>query len=218
MLPLVVPEKGVHPRIAYFLRVEEEAIMARLVIEGNTIRTIEQTETPKPQTIRIKSKGKNGRKVIRLYHSPENQRLLMDVQVDHRKIAPLIEEMSQRAKDRVCTIIFFFSVLVLVLSSCQYLSLTNTLSLHERDISRKEKQLAEMHLINENLQHEINKAIDLHSLYQVATQELGMVPAQSEDVITYRAKSAGYIRQYDQVPAHEETTPVAQVLQFLHIK
>jgi hypothetical protein len=113
--------------------------------------------------------------------------------------------------------LFLVSVLMLVLSSCHYLSLTNAISMHDKSISRKEQQLAQLHLVNENLQHEINAALDLNSLYQVATEELGMVPAGENDVITYRARSSGYIRQYDNVPVQKKSTPVVQALHFLHL-
>ncbi len=200
-----------------FFRDEEKRTMSRLVIEGNTVRVIDRPEVEEPKTIRLKSKGKDGRKLIRFYRAAENGHLIMDVQVDHRKIAPIIEEMSQRAKDRVCTMLFLLSVLMLVLSSCHYLSLTNAISMHDKTISRKEQQLAQLHLVNENLQHEINAALDLNSLYQVATEELGMVPAGENDVITYRARSSGYIRQYDNVPVQKKSTPVVQALHFLHL-
>ena len=191
--------------------------MSRLVIEGNTVRVIDRPEVEEPETSRLKPKGKDGRKLIRFYRAAEKGHLIMDVQGDHRKIAPIIEEMSQRAKDRVCTMLFLLSVLMLVLSSCHYLSLTNAISMHDKTISRKEQQLAQLHLVNENLQHEINAALDLNSLYQVATEELGMVPAGENDVITYRARSSGYIRQYDNVPVQKKSTPVVQALHFLHL-
>ena len=191
--------------------------MSRMVIEGNTVRVVDRPEVEEPKTIRLKSKGKDGRKMIRFYHDAGNGHLMMDVQVDRRKIAPIIEEMSQRAKDRACTAMFLLSVLLLVLSSCHYLSLTNAISLHDQNISRKEQQLAQLHLKNENLQHQIDTAIDLKTLYQVATEELGMVPSGKKDVITYRARSSGYIRQYDNVPAQEKSTPAAQALHFFHL-
>ncbi len=50
------------------------------------------------------------------------------------------------------------------------------------------------------MQVRINASIDLDHIYKVATEELGMVYANPEQVLLYDKTESEYVRQYEDIP------------------
>ena len=60
------------------------------------------------------------------------------------------------------------------------------------------------HLKSENdaLQTRIDTYVDLDHVYQVATEELGMVYANKDQILLYNKTESEYVRQYEDLPKH----------------
>ena len=53
---------------------------------------------------------------------------------------------------------------------------------------------------NDTLETRINTAVDLDYVYKVATEELGMVYANKDQVLLYQQTESEYVRQYEDIP------------------
>ena len=68
----------------------------------------------------------------------------------------------------------------------------------------EELELTLEHLKSENdaLQTRIDTYVDLDHVYQVATEELGMVYANKDQILLYNKTESEYVRQYEELPKH----------------
>ena len=90
-----------------------------------------------------------------------------------------------------------------VLSICvNYLHVRSSISYRIAHIESLEKQLEQLKAENDALQTAINTNVDLNHVYQVATQELGMVYANRDQVLLYDKTESEYVRQYEDIPRH----------------
>ena len=53
---------------------------------------------------------------------------------------------------------------------------------------------------NDALETRINTSIDLDNIYKIATEELGMVYANKDQVRMYNKTESEYVRQYEDIP------------------
>ena len=65
-----------------------------------------------------------------------------------------------------------------------------------------EQQLEQLRSENDALQTRINTDMDLDHIYKVATEELGMVYANRNQVLLYDKTESEYVRQYEDIPKH----------------
>lgn len=68
----------------------------------------------------------------------------------------------------------------------------------------EELELTLEHLKSENdaLQTRIDTYVDLDHVYKVATEELGMVYANKNQILLYDKTESEYVRQYEDIPKH----------------
>lgn len=55
---------------------------------------------------------------------------------------------------------------------------------------------------NDALQTNINTSVDLDHVYKVATEELGMVYANKNQILQYDKTESEYVRQNEDIPKH----------------
>lgn len=82
----------------------------------------------------------------------------------------------------------------------EYLQLQYKANHMEKTIISMEETLSEMKDINKATYDSINLVYDLDYVYRVAVEEYGMVYPNNNTVITYNSNSAGYVRQYRDIP------------------
>ena len=70
------------------------------------------------------------------------------------------------------------------------------------NIETLEQQLEQLRSENDALQTRINTDMDLDHIYKVATEELGMVYANRNQVLLYDKTESEYVRQYEDIPKH----------------
>lgn len=92
---------------------------------------------------------------------------------------------------------------ICVLGICvSYLQVQSSIASRIHNIEIQEKKLEQMKSQNDALQTKINTDIDLDHVYQVATEELGMVYANRNQVLLYDKTESEYVRQYEDIPKH----------------
>lgn len=88
-----------------------------------------------------------------------------------------------------------------VLSLCvNYLHVQASITSRIHNIEVLEQELEHLKAENDALETSINTNIDLDHIYQVATEELGMVYANRNQVLLYDKTESEYVRQYEDIP------------------
>ena len=67
-------------------------------------------------------------------------------------------------------------------------------------IERLEESIEKLKGDNDALLTRINTSVDLDYVYKVATEELGMVYANKDQVRLYNKTESEYVRQYEDIP------------------
>ena len=83
-----------------------------------------------------------------------------------------------------------------------YLHVQSSMTAKIHNIETLEQQLEQLRSENDALQTRINTDMDLDHIYKVATEELGMVYANRNQVLLYDKTESEYVRQYEDIPNH----------------
>ena len=90
---------------------------------------------------------------------------------------------------------------VITLCLCvNYLHLQSSITASIHEISDREVQLEKLKTENDALQMSINTSVDLDHVYKVATEELGMVYANKDQILHYDKTESEYVRQNEDIP------------------
>lgn len=84
-----------------------------------------------------------------------------------------------------------------------YLQIQSSIAGRIHNIESKERELEQLKSENDALATRINTYIDLDHVYKVATEELGMVYANKNQVLLYDKTESEYVRQYEDIPKYE---------------
>jgi len=80
-----------------------------------------------------------------------------------------------------------------------YLQLQSSITTSLKTIEAQEKVLEELKSENDATEIRIKSSVNLEHIYEVATNELGMVYANKDQVIEYKRTENEYVRQYDDI-------------------
>ena len=83
-----------------------------------------------------------------------------------------------------------------------YLHVQSSITARMHHIEQMEAELEQLRAENDALETSINTSIDLNKIYEIATQELGMVYAKKDQVLLYDKTESEYVRQYEDIPEH----------------
>lgn len=97
------------------------------------------------------------------------------------------------------TLIMAVAMAVIFITLVKYISLNIELSRKARTITELRKELTVSTMENDNMEMSINSSIDYDYIYKVATEELGMVYASQNQIMTYDHKDSEYVVQYKDV-------------------
>lgn len=100
-------------------------------------------------------------------------------------------------------------LVALVIAACcalylcvSYLQIQSSITARIDTIEALEQKLEKTKSENDALETRINTYVDLDYVYQVATEELGMVYANKNQVLLYNKTESEYVRQYEDIPKH----------------
>lgn len=148
----------------------------RAYIEGNTVRKL------RPDQVPVTREPKRVRKPVD-YTVRRNQEKALQMDL------PFLVMLTIAA--------------ILTLYLCvNYLQVQSSITSRIHNIETYEKELEVLKSENDALETSINTYVDLDYVYQVATEELGMVYANKDQIITYNKTESEYVRQYDDIPKH----------------
>ena len=83
-----------------------------------------------------------------------------------------------------------------------YLHVQSAMTAKIHNIEGLEQELEQLRSENDAIQTRINTDMDLDHIYKVATEELGMVYANRNQVLLYDKTESEYVRQYEGMPKH----------------
>lgn len=72
----------------------------------------------------------------------------------------------------------------------------------KREINVLEAQVSELKSQNDSREYDLNSAVDLNYVVQVATTELGMVRSTAGQIRTYDSSESEYVQQVAEIPTH----------------
>ena len=83
-----------------------------------------------------------------------------------------------------------------------YIHVQSDMTARMDSIKNLEQELTTLKTQNNALETKINTYVDLDHVYKVATEELGMVYANKDQVLMYNRTESEYVRQYEDIPKH----------------
>ena len=81
-----------------------------------------------------------------------------------------------------------------------YLQLQSSITARLDHIEYLEERIETLKADNDALETRINTSVDLDYVYKIATEELGMVYANKNQVRLYNKTESEYVRQYEDIP------------------
>lgn len=114
---------------------------------------------------------------------------------------PLREYRGELKKQKKMSMGFLYvaflglAVVVLAASLVSYLKLQNDITTMVDDIAYYEQTLNNLTLANDDEYSKIVNAVDYDYIRQVAIEELGMVYASEDQIVSYTRENSDYVRQ-----------------------
>ena len=146
--------------------------------------------------------GNTVRKVERVPRYEEQER-------GHQQKRNVSHTVTVRRNQEKALQMNLFSVLLLTVAvictlyiCVGYLHVQSAMTAKIHNIEGLEQELEQLRSENDALQTRINTDMDLDHIYKVATEELGMVYANRNQVLLYDKTESEYVRQYEDIPKH----------------
>ena len=100
----------------------------------------------------------------------------------------------------VFTLLIAAAVGVMLFTCTNYISLINQKSSNADKISALQSELEELKVENDLKELSIDTSIDYEYIYNIATEELGMVYASEDQIIKYQSGESEYVMQFEDIP------------------
>lgn len=126
---------------------------------------------------------------------------------EDEKIKRVERERTQKQPRRMfgASVGFAFAALMMVAVAVVFQVVISFINLNI-DASSKAKQVASLRkqvqtatMENDNYEMSINSSIDYNTIYNIATQELGMVYASNNQIVTYTPADSEFVVQYKDI-------------------
>ncbi|MBR1759287.1 MAG: hypothetical protein IJ744_11280 [Lachnospiraceae bacterium] len=130
----------------------------------------------------------------------EEERLLREAEAESLARA---ERSLARNLDAFSLLILVAAIAVTMYTMVSFLTVNSDVTNMSKKVVSLEKQIIELENINEAAIAKANASVDLNEVYRVATEELGMVHASRNRVITYESTQSDYVKQYNDVPKQD---------------
>lgn len=155
-------------------------------VSGNTVRVAEPAREPLQRPAR--------KPVRRQAPEPSVKRRQAQTQAVKRN-----QEKALRMDLPYVVVLTLASVCALCIC-VSYLKVQSSIASRIDHIEALEQDLERLKSENDTLQTKINTDTDLERIFQIATEELGMVYANRDQVILYDKTESEYVRQYEDIP------------------
>ncbi len=175
-------------------------------VEGNTVRQLSVVPIPRERPDKRDRVQEPKRKPDRHYHSlPDRQPTARPKERQARERRPRKERVRELYLGFGSVFILAVCA-VLTLGVCvSYLQLQAENTRSVKNIAKMENQLSDLITENDDAYNRLVSSIDLNSIRETAINELGMVYADSDQVVLYDGQTNDYVRQYKEVPKEEKS-------------
>lgn len=122
---------------------------------------------------------------------------------------PAVNHRVRRNREKALQMDLPYVIMLTVAVVCtlclcvNYLHIQSSITAKIHTIEEKEAKLENLKTENDALQTSINTSVDLDHIYKVATEELGMVYANKNQILQYNKTESEYVRQNEDIPKHE---------------
>lgn len=164
----------------------ERPIRNMYYIDGSTVRKVEQAPSRKSdREMPVRKTGNNTHK-----KAPSN------------KTKKNLTEKAEKALafNMGYTIFVTAAVLVMIFACIAILYMESRISLQQANINQLETQLEVIEEENAAYRLSLESMYTLDEIYDVATNELGMVYAEKGQIVYYESADEDYVKQYQDVP------------------
>ena len=167
-----------------------ERVRERYYIDGSTVRKVKEvpvyTEVPrrKPQ----REPQRTPQRVPQRKTSGESQ----------KKISAKADKAL--AFDMRYTMFVMASVLIIIAACVLMLNMEASINEKKSNINALESQLESIEDDNAALKLSLESMYSLDEIYDVATNELGMVYAKKGQIVYYESANEDYVKQYQDIP------------------
>lgn len=134
------------------------------------------------------------------------QRVERPERIEHqekeRKVNQTINRNTNRAKafDLRYTLALVVATLFVFAAAVSMLNLQADVTEQRRQVAALENNLNELKNSNDEYAKQLESAVDLTKIYDMAVNELGMVYPKNGQVISYEASNPDYVKQFKDVP------------------
>ena len=129
----------------------------------------------------------------------------------NREVNPVVRREShtvtvRRSQEKALPMDLPYVIILTIAAICtlylcvSYLKLQSSITARLNHIETLEKEIEVLKADNDALETRINTSVDLDYIYKVATEELGMVYANKNQVRLYNRTESEYVRQYEDIP------------------
>ena len=139
----------------------------------------------------------------------EEQRLLAEAQAESLARA---ERSLARNLDMFSLIFLVAVIAVTIYTMVSFLTVNSDDTNMSKQVVALEREIIDMENINEAAMAKANASVDLNEVYRIATEELGMVHASQNRVISYESTNSDFVRQYSGVPVTETGSLLDQII------
>lgn len=121
---------------------------------------------------------------------------------EHPKRGHALRHSQEKATqaDRLFIFAFMIASCCTLWICINYLQVRSVMTRRMDNIKRLEQELDAQKSENDITQTRINTSVDLDYVYRVATEELGMVYANQDQIRLYHQTESEYVRQYEDIP------------------
>lgn len=114
--------------------------------------------------------------------------------------------------DMLSLLVMTAAIVVTLYTCVEYLRVQTNISQMNKEIASLESDLTKLQNENKDALSQINTNLDLNYIYQVATNELGMVYPNNNQMISYESNPSGFVRQYSDIPEESKDTLLDKIL------
>ena len=118
------------------------------------------------------------------------------------KVRPQAKPQPRRLNwGRLAAFVFMMALTLTFAFMCfSFLSLNASATASRSNIYRLENRLAQLKAENQIIENRMEAQVDLAEVYEIATEQLGMVYPDANAQVSYSVQLREYVRQYEDIP------------------
>ena len=102
-------------------------------------------------------------------------------------------------------VILIFAITITLFTCIDFIKIQAEVSSLNTRIIQSEKELSNLKDENRIRKAQLDASVDLNEIYDVASNELGMVVPNDDQVIYFESVKSGFVKQYENIPASAES-------------